>query len=339
MTANQTGKQRLPNGSNTRKIVVTIIGFALSGLGLWYVFHGIDPAELLDSAERIHAIPVVGAVALYWGGLICVRAFLIRFLLRSVGAVPFGKAYRYICVGFLVNNILPLRMGEVARIGGIARASNIGVASVAGGVAIERLLDLTMAALVGVAAVQVAPMPKSARLAVLIVGCAMAVFLIVFTFLARHGFQETSSEKKGGKLKVLLWNLAVRFTAGLGALRTARGILGAIVLALLMWGMVIGVMLLRLVAFELPATLPVVLVLLTSISLGVALPSAPAYVGVYHAVTVGALTLFGIDEEVAVGFAIFSHLVDIVPSSLLGAVSMFLEGLSFADIKRGRALN
>ena len=86
-------------------------------------------------------------------------------------------------------------------------------------------------------------------------------------------------------------------------------------------------MMTRLMAFDLVPSIPVVVTLLASVAIGVSLPSAPGYVGVYHAFAAGALMVFGIDEEVAVGFAIFSHAVDIIPSIVMGLIAMVLEGL------------
>ncbi|MCP4603215.1 MAG: flippase-like domain-containing protein [Proteobacteria bacterium] len=335
--SNQVSKQPQSRTGSVRRIMFVFIGFVFSGFGLWYIFHDTDISELIDSVGRIRPAPLIAAVVLYWCVLVSIRSFLIRHLLRDVGTISWGKVYRYICIGYLANSVLPLRMGEVARISGIARTSGVSFVSVAGAAAVERLLDLAMATLIGIAAVQVAPVSEGIQLAVLIVGCGLAFVFVVFALLARRGMNEIPQSGQR-RLKVLIWNLVVRFTSGLGALKTSSGVIRAAVFALLIWTGTIAVMLLRLAAFDLPATVPIVLVLLTSISLGVSLPSAPAYVGVYHAFTVGALTLFGIEEEVAVGFAIFCHFTDILPSVLFGMTSMLLEGLSFTDLRRTNTL-
>jgi uncharacterized protein (TIRG00374 family) len=288
--------------------------------------------ELLASAHRVRLVPLLAAVALYWCVMIVIRAYLLKHLLSPVGKFSAGKIYRYLCVGFLANNILPLRMGEVVRIGGISRASGIGFASVTGAAAIERLLDLVMAAVVGMLAILVAPLDDSIKKTILIAGLVLVCALFVLIFLSRRKLKEIEQTGKK-KLKIVIWNLVVRFVAGLGALGTSRGLIGAIALSAAIWVVVIGVMALRLVAFGIDPSLPLVLVLLTSLSLGVALPSAPAYVGVYHAFVVASLTLFGIDQEVAVGFAIFSHLTDVIPGCTLGVIAMLMEGVRLADLK------
>ncbi len=334
-----------------RRAAFILIGFVISGVALFSIFRDIDFQKVLDSAERIRLIPLVGTIAIYWCVGIVARASLVRFLLRSIGSVPLGKAYRYVCIGFLVNNVMPLRMGEVVRIGGIARSSNLGFASVAGGLAVERSLDMAIATLFGLVAIIIAPMSDSFRNAVLVpgsglaatfegiqtavyfIGPGMVATLIFFMIIARQNLKKLDASQHG-RAKVFVWNLVVRFAEGFGMLGTWRGALGAIAISCLIWTSMIGVMLLRLAAFDLPPSLPIVFVLLFSISLSVALPSAPGYVGVYHAAAAMVLMLFGVEEEVALGFAIFSHLTDVVPGNLFGMVSMALEGLSFRDLKR-----
>jgi uncharacterized protein (TIRG00374 family) len=332
MEADNIEKRKSTNNLKIRKTVFVLVGFVFSALGLWYVFHDVDFDELLASADRVRVLPLLGAVALYWCLGIVIRAFLLRHLLSPVGKMPTGKIYRYICIGFLANNVLPLRMGEVVRIAGISRASGIGFASVTGAAAVERLLDMVMAAVVGMAAIQVAPLADGIKLVILASGLGLLSALAVLIFLSRRRLKEIPQTGKR-KLKIVVWNLIVRFVAGLGALGTSRGIIGAVALSASIWVVVIGVMALRLEAFGLAPSLPLILVLITSLSLGVALPSAPAYVGVYHACVVGSLTLFGIDQEIAVGFAIFCHLTDLIPACLLGVVTMLMEGVRLADLK------
>lgn len=312
------------------------IGLVLSAAGLWYVLGGVDPAEVLASASRVEIWPLLAGTVIFWVGLVSVRAFLVRHLLRTVGEVPLGRAYRFICIGYLANNVLPLRAGELARLGGIARASGLSYAAVAGSMAVERALDMMMITVIGVAAAQVAPLPEAVRLVVLITGGGMVFAFLVFVFVARRRLQEVDTSV-GRRWLRSAWNLIVRFSAGFGALQTHRGALVALLCGALIWGLIVVVLLLRLMAFGLPPSLPVTLVLLTALSFGVALPSAPAYVGVYHAAATFALAnVMGISVEIAAGFAFFSWLVDVLSNSVVGGVSMVLEGMSWADLKRGQ---
>jgi uncharacterized membrane protein YbhN (UPF0104 family) len=161
----------------------------------------------------------------------------------------------------------------------------------------------------------------------------MTLALIVLVFVARRAWRE-ATPGSGGRLRTWVWNLWVRFSAGFSALGTARGVLAAAALAVGIWALALGTMMLRLAAFDLPPTLPVAVVTLTCLGFGVAVPSAPGFIGVYHAAAVFALELFAVDHEVAVAFGIFSWLVDVGVSSTAGAISLSIEGLGFGDLRR-----
>lgn len=309
-------------------------GAAVSALGLWYVLRDIHYQELFDSLKRIRVLPLVGAIAIYWVALVVVRSVLIHHLLRPVGRVPIGKAYKYIAIGFLTNNVLPLRMGEVVRSGGIARAAGIPFSSAVGSLAVERLLDVAMLGLMALVAIQVAPLPDEVRVAALASGAVFASVFVFFIVVGRRTLSEVKDDGGATRWRLFIWNNLVRFTAGLRALGTVRGVLVAIGLALLIWLLALSTMLFRLAAFNLPPSLPMVLVVLVSVGFSVTLPSTPGYLGVYHAAVMFALELLGVDRTTAAAFAIFCHLVDVVPSSLIGAVSLTLEGLSWSDLRR-----
>ena len=335
MAEKQTPKSKHPS----RRIIFSLVGFAISGVALYFVFRGsFDLEKLVTYVERIRPVHLFLSLALYWGGVAVIRSFLIRHLLRSVGEVRRSTAYRYICIGFLVNNILPFRMGEGARIAGIAKRSKISVASTAGGLVVERLLDLTMAAVIGVIAIQLAPLPYELRMGILTTGGMLVTILIILGLVARRGLKETDSTKHG-RLTRFVWNHIARFSFGFNALGNTKSAVFTVALSSSIWGVALCVYVLRLMAFDLPFSLPMSLVLIASISLGISIPSAPSAVGVYHGLAAGALVLMGVEKDLALGFAFFCLLADFLGSSAVGAVCMVLEGVGLSDLRASAASN
>ena len=71
------------------------------------------------------------------------------------------------------------------------------------------------------------------------------------------------------------------------------------------------------------------------VSLGVAAPSTPGYVGVYELTTVGSLLLFGVEESTAFAYALISHVMYFVITGLFGAVGLARDGQSLGEVFRG----
>jgi len=330
--------------ANLRKAAVAVIGVALSAGGLAYVFRDIlfGDVELAARTDeiftsmrtRIEAGPLAVSVVSYWAGLVLLRSVLVRHLLAPVGRIRIGQAYRYICIGFLANNVLPFKAGEMARSAAVSRGTGISFASVVGGLALERMLDMAMVVVIAVAALRLAPLPEAVRNLALILGIGLGVGFLALFFLARRRW-DGPSPADAGRVRLLLRDLWVRFSAGFGAMGNARGILTAAALSAAIWGVALFAVTTRLAAFGLPAEISTGLVLLTSLGFGVAVPSAPGYLGVYHAAVVFALEAVGVETSIAVSFGWFSWLMDMGISSLAGAVSLSVEGLKLGQL-RGR---
>jgi uncharacterized protein (TIRG00374 family) len=316
-----------------RRWILAFAGLALSVAGLWYVFSGLEFKDLVLSMHRIRTWPLVASLATYWVGLIAVRCLLVRHLLRPVGGIGLGKACKYILVGFMANNVLPFKAGEIARSGGIARATGIRFSTVLGSLIVERLLDVVLLGLVGLVAIQVAPMPPALRSAALFSAGLFGVAFAIFVFVARRSWQERA-QGSGSRIRVLVWNFWVRIMAGQRSIGTTKGAVIAVLLATVIWILALLSLQLRLASFDLPTDLDMVVVVLACIGFAAALPSTPGYLGVYHAAVVFALTTMGVDKATAAGFAVFCHLTDILPGSLLGALALTLEGMSWKDLKR-----
>jgi hypothetical protein len=309
------------------------MGAALSVAGLWYVFTGIEFDELVVSVHRVRVLPLLASLLTYWVGLLTVRGLLVRHLLRPAGGIGLGKACKYILVGYMANNVLPFKAGEIARSGGIARVTKIRFSTVLGSLVVERLLDVVMLGLVGLAAIGVAPMPRALQNAAWVSAGLFVVAFTLFVLVARRSWQEKAHDSSN-RIQVLVWNLLVRLMAGLRSLGTVKGAVIAVSLATAIWILSLASYLLRLMSFDLPSSVAMVLVLVACVGFASIFPSTPGYLGVYHAAVVFALTTLGVDKGTAAGFAVFCHLTDIIPGSLLGALALTMEGLSWRDFKR-----
>jgi len=321
---------------------MALLGLGLSACGLAYVFRDIlfgdaqlasRLAEILESFRtRTRIGPLLASVAIYWLLVILLRSLLVKHLLSKVSPLKVSKTYRHICIGFLANNVLPFRAGEMARSAAISKGSGVSFASVVGGLAVERMLDMTMLVLIALGALQVAPLPSSVRNGAIILGGILVVGFAVMILLSRRK-REIAPPDPSRKIRSFVWNQWVRFSRGFSAMGSARGILMAVALAFLLWALALVVITMRLWAFDLPVSLGSGLVLLTSVGFGVAVPSAPGYLGVYHAAVAFALELMGVETGVAVAFGWFSWFIDVGISSVTGAVSLSVEGLKLGELK------
>jgi uncharacterized membrane protein YbhN (UPF0104 family) len=73
---------------------------------------------------------------------------------------------------------------------------------------------------------------------------------------------------------------------------------------------------------------------LAFVGLGVSVPSAPGYIGVWHAAATLALGIFGVPQSVALGYAIVFHATQFVPVTLLGWLFLLREHVTLGEARR-----
>ena len=75
---------------------------------------------------------------------------------------------------------------------------------------------------------------------------------------------------------------------------------------------------------------------LAFVALGISIPSAPGYVGVWHAAAVLALSMFVVGQAAALGYAILYHASQFVPITLVGWLFLVREHVTLGEAARAR---
>jgi hypothetical protein len=68
------------------------------------------------------------------------------------------------------------------------------------------------------------------------------------------------------------------------------------------------------------------------ISLGIALPSAPASLGIYEVAMVGAFSLLGVPTSQALAVALVAHFIHITITGFFGVYAIFRDGENIAGL-------
>ena len=306
-----------------------------------------DLAHLGHVLTTANWIPIGFAGILFFASLF-LRAWRWRVMLTPVVDISFGGVFSAMCVGYMANNVLPLRMGELYRAHVIYQISGLSRSTAFGSVVLERLTDLLFLMPYLLLTVLIFPLPgwlKNGAFATAAVVAVVAVFLI-WLATDRERAMRTTRRVLGvlpGKIGTALATLIERFTSGFEVIRRSEHHIGLIVSSLALWAMYAGMayFVLRSLGFMDSGIeaiernpLGAVLVTLMITTLGFTIPGAPGGVGTYHGLTVLGLSLFGVPGDRAAGFAILLHALNYVPLTVLGLIFFWKLGLSFHDTSR-----
>jgi uncharacterized protein (TIRG00374 family) len=292
-------------------------------------------ADLLHSLGTVDGGLVWAAVALLGGSLVA-RALRWRTLLAPLAHTPLSDAFSYTVIGYLVNNVLPFRLGEAIRAGLLGEKLRASKTSVFATVVVERLLDvLSLLVLVAMLLVTL-DLPSVIRSSVLLGEAIAAVAALALCLLARQSgdLGRLIPHFIPEAIRARLLALLAGFVQGLRVLRSGRQILACVVWSLLSWGLFSASVAFFLHASgldELPRQAPLLVVVVTN--LGSAIPSSPGFVGGYHFLAVFSLSYWSVARGDALSFAILVHGINYVVVTGLGALALWRENIAFYQLR------
>ena len=314
-----------------------IIGLIISAVALVLALIGIDVrrvAETLARADYRYLIPAAGALMAY----LLARAVRWRLLLGP--QVSLARSFWVTNIGYLMNNILPFRLGDPARAVVIGRSGEVSIAAALSTVVVERVLDmLTVVALLGIVAPFVAGSAEAVSAGILAgaVAIAAAVVLLLMAFRPQWGQQAVRRAlARIPRLNAERWaRVFDGLLEGLAPLRSGRRGLSLLLWSAITWAFVVLIYWALLRAFVTRPPWLAAPFLVCVLGLGMALPSSPSAVGVYHAIARYGLTIpFGIPAEEAVTAAFAMHAFQYILIAIMGLIGLARESLTLGSVAR-----
>jgi uncharacterized protein (TIRG00374 family) len=273
-----------------------------------------------------------------------------RLLLRRGDgrALPAGPLWHAVAIGFMANNVLPFRAGELVRCFAAARLAGVRFSASLASVAVERVFDgLTVIALLA-AALLAAHLPShiaagsvSVSLTSAATGAGLACVAALLVALAVVLFPRAAETV--ARRAVPSHRLADRVVAaiegvrhGMSVLRSPRTTLGVIAWSLVLWLTNASAFYVAFFAFRLPVDYWGALLLQGLLVIGISVPSTPGYVGVFEAVISAVLLLYGIPSERSAAYALVYHVTTFIPITLLGLWSLARTPVALRDARKAR---
>ncbi|HZW03665.1 MAG TPA: lysylphosphatidylglycerol synthase transmembrane domain-containing protein, partial [Anaerolineaceae bacterium] len=263
-----------------------------------------------------------------------VRAFAWRILLN--GKATAGQTFLAINEGYLLNNILPLRAGEIGRAFFLGRSAGINPFHVLSTIVIERAFDMVIAAALMLATLPLALGMEDSLGVVLVVMVIVLIGLLVLFLMARNQDWVNRQATRYGQR----WPLIERFVLpqikalleGLSALNNPLLFFGSFGLIALSWLLAVTEYYILLLPFAPDAPFWWGIFTDATLALGIAVPSAPGSLGVFEAAIVGALAVLGVSRSQALAYAITLHVLQYVITGVIGVYGLVREGQSLDSL-------
>lgn len=318
---------------NWKRVPVIVAGILVGVFFFYLAFRGISWENFVDGIRSIQLIYLLPAAVL----LILIQ--LVRALRFGVILSPFCELgikalWDVLNIWGAANMIMPARLAEFVR-PYLLQRTGAPFSSSFGAVMVERFFDLSsLLLLLGVVLWQAPEIPEEysllglALLGILIAGYAMVLLMLARSeavFAAVSRVFSVLPERISGVLE----GIVRRLIEGFGIMASFKQVMIISGYSLLLWILFSSLTYLFLLAFSIKASFLVALTIQVFVCLGIALPSAPGFVGTFHAAGRYALALFGVHAVVAVSFATAYHLFSLVGCLILGSLSYFTSDFRF----------
>lgn len=327
-----------------RRRWIVLIGVVISLIFLFLAFRGLKPEQFTQSLSDINLVwLIVGAITYFLA--VTIIAWRWQFLLQTVKRVPLSDLTQIVAIGYMGNNVYPLRAGEALRIFLLKRNHDVPATSAATTVVVERVFDgivMLSFLLLGLlwVDVQSTEIEWVARVAAVVFGLAVIVF---FTLAAFPNVLRILVNRVAALLPDVLAKLLLKLhdgvLVGLSGLRSPLHLIGAIVTSYATWAIEAVVYWVVMWAFGLDLSYAVALLVVGTVNLAGLIPASPGQVGVYEFFASLVMEAVGVETDTALAYAIVVHIVIWLPVTVVGFLFLIRQGLGWSTIRTASNLN
>jgi uncharacterized protein (TIRG00374 family) len=263
------------------------------------------------------------------------RALRWKRLLAPIKDIRFRATFSYLLIGYLANNVLPARLGELVRCHYLGDREGISRATALGTVVVERVIDIMVVVAIAAAAILVLSVRGIVASAVL-VGVAIGVLLAVGLGLGVVAHRLPGAERIASAAErwPRVHEIAGKLRAGLAVAGRPRTLAEALGLSIVAWsatllgfaaaGQAVGVQL----------TIGQASLLASGVALAAAIPSGPASLGTFELAAVRIGGALGIAAAPAFAIALLVHATILVITSLGGGTALIRLGWRRDEVAR-----
>jgi glycosyltransferase 2 family protein len=302
------------------------IGILISLACVYLALRGVDLGKTMDllGGARLSWL-ALGLVAVV--GDLVFRALRWRCLIAPIRPVPLRRLSAYMLVGYLANNVLPARLGELVRSHYLGDREGISRSATLGTVIVERVVDTVVLVGIGAAAILILNV-RGVVVSAILVGVALAGLLVVALAVALAAHRLPGASRIAAFLGrwPRLKGVVLRLRDGLRVAALPRTIAISAALSVAAWSCTVLVVLSVGQALGIELTVGEGALLAAGTNLATAIPSGPGYLGTFEYAGQTIAAAFGFSAASGLALALLTHVLTLVVSSVGGVVSLVRLG-------------
>jgi len=314
-----------------------LLGLTISALALYLALRGIkwdEVASALKEANYLFLLPAAVALATVFA---C-RTWRWRLLLYPLRGLRMGNLFGAITVAYLINNILPFQLGDLGRAYLIGELEGVRKSRALSTVVVERIIDVLTLVVLLILLIPFIGVPSWAAVPAAILGVAFLLLgaLALVAALRRHwliAIVDGLPSFVPQRVKTRLGESVHSAIDGLHVLSNPLLLVQVLALTVLQWLVSAGALYFVMLAFDLNVGYDAAVFVVVVVSFGFLIPASPGSIGVYHALSVKALAVYGVDEGPALSYAFVAHLMYYLPPIIVGTLFLWQHQLGWRRLR------
>jgi glycosyltransferase 2 family protein len=314
----------------------SVVGLLVTAGIIWLGLTRIDLSQTMAAFAAVRIEFVLAG-----GGLIVavIAIFAVRWhvLLPTSPSVPVRFVFCYLMIGYMMNAIIPLRLGDLARAYLLGRRHGIAVSTTLSTVVVERIFDVVAIVVIGLLVSTVLDLPPLVKVGLrtfAFVGVTGMSLLYGLSFWGQWTKRLAWLDADAGRLwwlRGMLLRLDY-FCNALTVLHNGKRLVATSTLTLAGWSVLSASLTMFALSFGLKVPYLAGSLMMVATSLGASIPSAPGSAGVFHVLTVLALSVWRVPTEEAVAVGVLAHGVTIALHIVLGMLCAWLVGIRLSSL-------
>lgn len=316
------------------------LGLLISAGFLAIALNGLKLPEVLEDIQDANLWWLLPGVAIYFFG-VWARTWRWHYMLRAIKPVPLRRLFPVVCIGYMGNNIYPLRIGELIRAYVLRRKEGVSISASLATIIVERIFDGVIMLLFVFLGLPFAPsLDPNWRWFVigfsLLFFGALALFFVIAARPKRAQaiYSRAIDRRVPERFRAPVHGFADRFMEGLYFLRSGRDVAMIFVTSLVIWLAETGKYWFVMHAFAgLEVSFFVLMLMNGVVNLFTTLPSLPGYLGNFDTPGIKVLQeAAGVSQELATAYTVVLHAALWFPITVLGAFYMWRERISWREL-------
>ncbi len=333
-----------PEKKRQRPWLKHLMGAGITLLCLFVIWRRVNLEDVVAALAHFQwQYLVMGLASLAFGYALRIARW--SMMLRAAGAsATFANCSAPFLGSIALNNVLPLRLGDVVRALVFPKAMGITRTTATSSLVVERLIDLMTlltCLAIGLFAVQAVDVPSVIKSsAIYLVSAGGVVLTLGFLFSGRLGrffgqLSGVSRGQKAGRLPVYATISGLLY--GFEAMSRPRVLSAMLLVSMLIWSGESGLFYFVLLGLGIESNVAAALLVMSVATLATLAPSSPGYVGPFHLAAFMGISLVGGTAAQAGSYAVLVHLALWLPTTIAGAVAIWATPALFQAARQQRA--